>query len=161
MELFTIGYEGLDIDEFTSFLKKKRIQLIADVRKNPVSRKKGFSKHKMAAALKEKGIDYVHLPGLGTPSAWRKQADKGLLTREKMFENFAEEIIPTHPDEMDQLRQLMREKRMALLCYEADATDCHRKCLADEIVKLEKGKVEVVDLKLTVSKVKPLREANL
>lgn len=160
MELFTVGYEGLDIDEFTSFLKKKRIQLIADIRKNPVSRKKGFSKHKMAAALKEKGIDYIHMPGLGTPSAWRKLADKGMLTREKMFENFVEEIIPTHPDEMNELRKLMRQKRMALLCYEADASDCHRSFVAEEIARLENGQVEVVDLKFTIDKARPLREAS-
>lgn len=158
MEIYTVGYEGLDIEEFTSFLKKKRIQMIADIRKNPVSRKKGFSKHKMAAALKEKKIDYIHLAGLGTPSAWRKLADQGLMTREKMFEEFVDKIIPTHPEELEQLRKLMKEKRVALLCYEADASDCHRSFVAHELQRLEKGKLEVVDLKLVVPKVRPLRD---
>lgn len=50
MDLFTVGYEGLEIDDFTKFLKRHRIQLVADLRKNPVSRKRGFSKHKLAEA---------------------------------------------------------------------------------------------------------------
>lgn len=157
MEVYTIGYEGLEIDEFVDYLKSKRIQLVADIRKNPVSRKKGFSKHKMAQALREKKIDYIHIPGLGTPSAWRKQADAGLLTRDKMFQKFVDEVIPQHPDDLKTLRDLIRDKRTVLLCYEADADDCHRSFVADELKRLERGQLQVVDLKLVVD-TRPLRK---
>ena len=146
MELYTVGYEGLDIDEFTVFLKKKKIQVIADLRKNPVSRKKGFSKHKLAEQLKLKKIDYAHFPALGTPSAWRKLEDQGKITRKKMFEEYVDKIIPQGEKEIETLRQMLREKRIALLCYEADATDCHRSFVAQEIFRLEKKKLEIVDL---------------
>jgi uncharacterized protein (DUF488 family) len=147
MELYTVGYEGCDIDEFTDFLKKKKIQLIADLRKNPVSRKKGFSKNKMAEQLKLRKIDYMHLPGLGTPSAWRKLEAQGKITRKKMFEEYVDKIIPQGSKEIDALRNLMKEKRVALLCYEADPTDCHRSFVAKEIWRLEKKKLDIVDLK--------------
>lgn len=146
MELYTVGYEGLDIDEFTAFLKKKKIQLIADVRKNPVSRKKGFSKNKMAEQLKLKKIDYAHFPALGTPSAWRKLEHEGKITRKKMFEEYVDKIIPQGEKEIEALRKLMKEKRIALLCYEADATDCHRSFIAQEIWRLEKKKLDIVNL---------------
>lgn len=147
MELYTVGYEGLDIDEFTDFLKKKKIQIIADLRKNPVSRKKGFSKNKMAEQLKLKKIDYIHFPKLGTPSAWRKLENEGKITRKKMFEEYVDKIIPQDPEDIETLRKMLKEKRIALLCYEADATDCHRSFVAKEIWRLEKKKLEIVHLK--------------
>lgn len=147
MELFTVGYEGCDIDEFTDFLKKKKIQVIADLRKNPVSRKKGFSKNKLAEQLKLKKINYVHFPELGTPSAWRKLEDQGKITRKKLFEEYVDKIIPQGSKEIELLRQMMREKRIALLCYEADDSDCHRSFVAKEIWRLEKKKLDIVNLK--------------
>ncbi len=35
--------KSVDIDEFTLFLKKKKVRVIAYIRKNPVSRKNDFS----------------------------------------------------------------------------------------------------------------------
>ncbi len=74
MKIFTVGYEGQDIQDFVDFLAKNKITIIADVRKNPVSRKKGFSKNKLAESLATQKIGYMHLPNLGVPSAWRKKA---------------------------------------------------------------------------------------
>ncbi len=146
MELYTVGYEGLDVDEFTLFLKKKKIQVIADLRKNPVSRKKGFSKHKLAEQLALKKIAYVHFPALGTPTAWRKLEKDGKITRNKMFEDYVAQIIPRGKIEIKTLREMMKRKRTALLCYEADATDCHRSFVAKEIYRLEKKKLEIINL---------------
>ncbi len=149
MELFTVGYEGMDIDEFTYFLKKNKIQLVADLRKNPVSRKKGFSKNKMAENLATRKIQYLHLGKLGTPTTWRKQQKEGRLSRKKMFQQFVDQVIPNAQEDIDLLKTIMREKRTALLCFEADATDCHRSFVAHEIVKQEKRakhKVEIVNL---------------
>lgn len=42
--VYTIGYEGIDLEQFIDIIKKNHIDTIIDVRKNPVSRKKGFSK---------------------------------------------------------------------------------------------------------------------
>ena len=108
MELYTVGYEGLEIDEFTSFLRKNKIQIIADLRKNPVSRKKGFSKYKMAEQLELKKIAYAHFPALGTPSAWRKLENEGKISRKKMFEDYVEKIIPQGIKEIETLRKLIK-----------------------------------------------------
>ncbi len=66
--IFTIGYEGTDIDRFVATLVEVGIELLVDVRAVTVSRKKGFSKNGLRARLEAEGIQYVHLRGLGDRS---------------------------------------------------------------------------------------------
>jgi uncharacterized protein (DUF488 family) len=146
MTLYTVGYEGCDIEEFVKFLQKKKISVIADLRKNPVSRKRGFSKNKLAEQLGLKKINYVHYKTLGTPTAWRKLESAGRMTREKMFELYVREVLPKASEEIELLRNLLANQSTAILCYEADAIDCHRNYVADELVRLEKRKLKVVHL---------------
>jgi uncharacterized protein (DUF488 family) len=148
MKLYTVGYEGCDIHEFTAALKKKGIKQVADLRKNPISRKKGFSKRLLGEALAEKKIAYIHLPGLGVPTEWRKQAKAEIITRKKMFRDYVKKILPKQQDDIALLKKLMRKKGLALLCYEADASDCHRRFVSDELVRVEKDPVTVVDLEV-------------
>jgi uncharacterized protein (DUF488 family) len=152
MVLYTVGYEGCEISEFVTFLAKKKIEVIADVRKNPISRKKGFSKNKLAAHLREKQIDYVHFKGLGVPSEWRKRAKAKLITRERMFEDYKEKILPEHTEELSEIRKLASEKKLALLCYEHEADDCHRHQVSDRLKRAAKGRLKVVDLLIPVAK---------
>lgn len=65
--VFTVGYEGTDIDRFVRTLKAAGVQQLADVRAVAVSRKPGFSKKKLAARLAEEGIEYLHFVALGDP----------------------------------------------------------------------------------------------
>jgi uncharacterized protein (DUF488 family) len=51
MNLFSIGYEGLNFDEFMSLLSKHGIETVVDIRELPLSRKPGFSKKALANAL--------------------------------------------------------------------------------------------------------------
>lgn len=146
MKLYTVGYEGCDIDEFTEALKLNGIEQVADLRKNPVSRKRGFSKRLLGEALAEKKIEYVHMGSLGVPTEWRKQAKEEIITRQKMFRDYVKKILPKQQEDILALQKLMKEKNLALLCYETDASDCHRRFVSDEIQRVTKGKVEVVDL---------------
>jgi uncharacterized protein (DUF488 family) len=146
MTLYTVGYEGCEVEEFVQFLKKNKIEIIADLRKNPVSRKRGFSKHKLAEQLAKKKIEYVHYVALGTPTIWRKMEKAGRMTRQKMFELFVQQILPGAQKEVQALRDLLNEKNTAILCYEADAKDCHRSFVANEVLRQSKRKIKVVDL---------------
>ncbi|MEV5873468.1 DUF488 family protein [Streptomyces sp. NPDC052101] len=65
--LWSAGYEGRDIDSFVASLLDSRIDVVADVRLTPISRKKGFSKTRLGEMLGEAGIDYTRLRGLGNP----------------------------------------------------------------------------------------------
>src|SRR4051794_32876179 len=77
MRIFTIGYEGATVAEFIAALEHAGVRQIIDVRALPLSRRPGFSKSPLRAALAEAGIDYVHLKALGTPSAGRTAARAG------------------------------------------------------------------------------------
>jgi uncharacterized protein (DUF488 family) len=146
MKLFTVGYEGHEIENFCKKLKRNGIRCVADLRKNPVSRKKGFSKNKLRENLQKYNIEFVHFGGLGVPTLWRNHAKQKLITRKKMFFDYKTRIIPKHLSEIEVLRVLMRYGGLALLCYERDALDCHRHFVSEKIKRLEKDNISVVDL---------------
>src|SRR3984957_3606235 len=70
-EVFGVGYEGQAIGEFISGLRSRGTRVLADVRLNPLSRKRDFNKRILAASLAEAGIGYRHLPELGNPK-WNR-----------------------------------------------------------------------------------------
>ncbi len=128
--LSTIGYEGKTVDEFLSELGEARVELVIDVRAVAASRRPGFSKSAMAAALKERGIDYLHLRALGTPKPGREAARKGRI--EEMRAIFEVQLeTPEAELAMEQADAAARERQSALLCFEADAGCCHRAVVAE------------------------------
>jgi uncharacterized protein (DUF488 family) len=130
--LSTIGYEGKTVDEFLSELGEARVELVIDVRAVAASRRPGFSKSAMAAALKERGIDYLHLRALGTPKPGREAARKGRIDEMRaIFEVQLE--TPEAELAMEQADAAARERHSALLCFEADAGGCHRAVVAERL----------------------------
>ena len=70
---YTLGYEGCDLDEFIAGLKKNKIRRIVDIRRTPVSRKKGFSKNILGAQSTKHDIECFYMgKELGVPAEWRK-----------------------------------------------------------------------------------------
>jgi len=76
---FTIGYEKTTPAAVLGELKRAKVKLLVDTRAVAASRRPGFSKRQLAAALDEQGIAYVHLQKLGTPAAGREAARSGDL----------------------------------------------------------------------------------
>ncbi|HEY0721842.1 MAG TPA: DUF488 domain-containing protein, partial [Gammaproteobacteria bacterium] len=71
MTIYTIGYEGLDIDGFISVLEEHGIDTVIDVRELPLSRKPGFAKKSLANHLQLSGVEYIHIGELGCPKPVR------------------------------------------------------------------------------------------
>ena len=141
MKIFTIGYEGVTMDEFLAALKGAGVEQVIDVRALPLSRRPGFSKNILAATLKDSGIGYVHLKALGTPKPGRDAAKKGdWRTMEQVYAGQLH--LPEAQGQAAQLRDLAAEKRSAVLCFERDPKHCHRTILLRE----EGAGFEVVDL---------------
>lgn len=127
--LFTIGYEGKTQYEMLDELEAARVELVIDVRAVAASRRPGFSKTALAAGLRERGIDYLHLRPLGTPSDGRQAARAGRIGEMRAI--YAEQLET--PEAALALEQALGEacrRRSALLCYEREAADCHRWMLA-------------------------------
>lgn len=141
MTIFTIGYEGVTMDEFIAALHKAGVERVIDVRALPLSRRPGFSKSTLAASLQAAGIDYVHLKALGTPKRGRDAAKKGdVATLREVYDD--QLALPEAQAAAAQMRALAAEKPSALLCYERDPCHCHRTLLLQEEGEGEK----VVDL---------------
>ena len=132
MKLATIGYESATQADVIARLKAAGVEVLIDVRAIAASRRAGFSKTLLAASLNEAGIGYVHLRQLGTPKPGRDAARKGRIGEmHAIFEDHMAE--PAAQLELARATEIAREKKTALLCYEADHAGCHRAILADRI----------------------------
>jgi uncharacterized protein (DUF488 family) len=145
--LYTIGYEKLEQELFLQKLFNNNIELLIDIRKNPISRKRGFSKKQLSSLLNSIGIDYIHFPELGSP----KEARDNLRSNgdfHKFYELFME-YLDQHPEAYEAIEliiNLLEYKKCCILCYESKPEMCHRRILVSEIKKREDGKLEVVHL---------------
>lgn len=133
MLLFTIGYEAVTQADFLAELTRAGVRQVIDVRALPLSRRPGFSKSSLRAALNEAGIDYVHLRALGTPAEGREAARKGRVAElERIYAG--QLALPEALAAAAQLRGLVTEKPSALLCYEREPAGCHRSLLIREVL---------------------------
>ena len=130
--VYTIGYEGTDIDRFVDTLKAVGVRLLADVRAVALSRKKGFSKTALKARLEAEGIAYVHFVALGDPKPGREAARAG------RYDEFLR-IYTRHLAVADScaalasLSELVASHTSCLLCFERDPKECHRSILAERL----------------------------
>lgn len=125
MHFFTIGYEATTVGDFLAALRAAGVQRLVDIRALPLSRRPGFSKSPLRAALAEEGIEYEHLRALGTPAAGREAARRG---RQAELERiYAEQLaLPEAMAASAKLLALAKEAPTALLCFERDPAGCHR-----------------------------------
>jgi uncharacterized protein (DUF488 family) len=130
--LYTIGYEGTDIDRFVATLKAVKIKVLADVRAVAVSRKKGFSKTSLRERLAAEGIAYVHFVDLGDPKPGRDAARAGKYDE---FRGVYSKHLNTAGAQvaLQVLKETVKEERVCLLCFERDPAICHRRMIADRL----------------------------
>lgn len=132
--LFTIGYEGLFFEEFADKLMRNNVKLLCDVRRNPISRKFGFSKKSLATLLPKIGIRYEHLPELGIESESRRHLS--LMSEYKVLFDQYRETLPDKKAGLDKIMSwLSRTKSIALTCFEKDPHHCHRHCISGLLEK--------------------------
>lgn len=139
--LFTIGYEQATQAAVVAALREAGVEVLADIRYLPLSRRPGFSKSSLKAAVEEAGIGYRHFKHLGTPAEGRAAAKRG--DHAELSRVYAGQLeLPEALAQMAELRAMAEEKRVALLCYERDPAGCHRSLLADAVL----GDFQRVDL---------------
>ena len=131
--IWTIGYEQSTVADVIAALTGACVEVLADVRALPLSRRPGFSKTALAGALAEAGIEYRHFKPLGTPADGRAAARAGRhADLERIYAGQLE--LPEAMAAGAELADLAREKRVALLCYERDAQVCHRNLLREAML---------------------------
>lgn len=143
-QLFTVGYEGKSLDAFLDHLEENAIGCLVDVREIAFSRKKGFSKTALSEALEGRGIQYVHLKTLGSPTPLRKELKSG-GDYEKFFRGM-EKHLATQQEGLEQAYDHVVRMRCCLMCYENLAAMCHRKVVARKIKERDGNGLEVMHI---------------
>lgn len=143
IKLFTIGYEGISLEEYLNRLIQNNVKVLVDVRNNPLSMKYGFSKSQLKRFCENLGLQYVHLPEVGIQSEQRQELNNQ-SDYDKLFETYRKtNLTKTVSTQTEILNLLVRNKRIALTCFEANICQCHRKHLAEAIENLPGFKFEV------------------
>lgn len=141
--LFTIGYEGISLEEYLNRLLKNDVKVLVDVRNNPLSMKYGFSKSQLQRYCTSLGIEYVHYPEVGIQPEQRKELNTQ-ADYDKLFVFYRKNnLTKTTTSQVRILNLLKEKKRIALTCFEANICQCHRKHLAEAIENLPNFVYEV------------------
>ena len=134
MTLFTIGHSTRALDEFVRLLQVNNVDLVADVRTAPGSRRMPhFARAAMADELPLRGIEYVHLPELG---GLRKANSDSINTgwRNASFRGYADYMqTDAFAAGLNHLLALAAEHTIAIMCAEAVPWRCHRSLIADAL----------------------------
>jgi uncharacterized protein (DUF488 family) len=142
--LFTIGYEKLLPPELVNELEVAGVERLIDVRYRPQSRRPGMSKTRLGQLLGDHGIAYEHRKALGTPPdiRWYFRNRREAEGREA----FREHVEATAAGALDALAaELDAAPATALLCLEADPAGCHRRVVAEQLLR-RRPELEVIDL---------------
>ena len=134
MTLFTIGHSTRALDEFVQLLQANNVDLVADVRTAPGSRRMPhFARAALADELPLRGIEYVHLPELG---GLRKPKSDSINTgwRNASFRGYADYMqTDAFAAGLDHLLALAAGHALAIMCAEAVPWRCHRSLIADAL----------------------------
>lgn len=126
--IVSIGYEQRSIDELIEHLHHHGVGLLVDVRLNAISRKKGFSKGSLRAALMNAGIDYRHDRELGNPKENRDAFRRGLKSARAAY---SRHLLNGASTVYQDILGVAQKRRIALLCVERDGESCHRSSILE------------------------------
>jgi uncharacterized protein (DUF488 family) len=130
-EIYTIGYEGREIEEFVNRLKSFKITRLIDVREIPSSRKKGFSKSILSERLESENIEYLHFKVLGSPADIR---DK--LRTDGNYDSFFKaysKYLAKNMDAVAEIHGFIISGVNCLMCFERLPNKCHRSAVVNKI----------------------------
>jgi len=133
LDLFSIGYESYDPQTFFLRLKMSDVDCLVDVRKSPISRKKGFSKRQLDEAANRNSIRYVHFGDLGAPKELREEL-KTTRNYDLFFEKYREHLLD-HDESLGELINLIGNSRSCIMCLEHSCLHCHRRVLIETLQK--------------------------
>ena len=137
-EFFTIGHATRPIAVFLELLNVAEVRLVIDVRTAPRSRTNPqFDRDALAASLASFDIEYRHIAELGglRPRQKRIPVSTNAFWQNQSFHNYADYAMsPEFQSGLDELRELGRAKRCAIMCAETLWWRCHRRIIADYLL---------------------------
>ena len=132
--VYTIGHSTRPIEAFIALLEGHGVGTLADVRTVPRSRHNPqFNFDALPASLARHRIEYAPFPGLGgfrharadSPNAgWRNASFRG-------YADYMQ--TPDFAENLADLLDLARDRKVAVMCAEAVPWRCHRSLIADAL----------------------------
>jgi uncharacterized protein (DUF488 family) len=133
--VMTIGHSTRPVKEFIGLLKAHEVQRLVDVRTIPRSRHNPqFNRSELSAALHSARLHYKHMSGLG---GLRHARQDSINTgwHNASFRGFADYMqTPDFQESLDELIDLAKAERVAIMCAEAVPWRCHRSLIADALL---------------------------
>jgi len=146
MIIYTIGHSTRSIPELLAALAPYAIEVVADVRRYPGSRRlPQFAEPALRASIEANGLGYVWIPALGgrrrelpatINTGWRHTAFRGYADHVQS-EEFAEGLF--------ELLMIAHGQRTVIMCAEVLWWRCHRRIIADVLVSLGIDVVHIAD----------------
>jgi hypothetical protein len=132
--LVTLGYESKSLEAYLNQLLREGVTLLCDVRRNPLSRKYGFSKRTLSHSCEGVGIRYEHVPELGIPSGERQDLETQ-TDYDNLFAAYRRQTLQKQTKTLIKIAGWIKEEgqRVALTCFELLPQQCHRHCVADAL----------------------------
>lgn len=132
--IWTIGHSTHPLEEFLAMLHSFSIELLADVRRYPGSRKyPQYNKDQLEISLPEHQIDYLQLENLGG----RRKVDpesENTVWRNASFRGYADYMETDQFEKaLEHLKDLAQNSRTAIMCSEAVWWRCHRSMVSDAL----------------------------
>lgn len=126
--IFTIGHSNHTWETFSQLLTSNDVELLVDVRSNPVSRFAPFANYRTLPNLLESAsIDYEFMGG----SLGGKPSDKAMYDSKGKPDYHKIRSLDEFQDAINQLAGMASRRRTAILCSEEDPSRCHRLLLLE------------------------------
>jgi len=147
--IWTVGHSVRSLDEFLAVLAAHEIELVADVRRFPGSRRlPHYTAPALEAALATRGVAYRWLPALGG----RRRPDPASPNdgwRHPAFRAYADYLATeAFAAGLFELLMVAQGLRTAVVCAEVLWWRCHRRIIADVLVSLGVPVVHIRDARL-------------
>jgi uncharacterized protein (DUF488 family) len=146
IKIWTIGHSTRSIDDFIKILKIYNIELLADIRSFPGSKRyPHFNKNKLDLILAGNHIEYLHIPELG---GWQNlnSVSRNSIANKSSFKSYTD-YMATDPfiDGIKLLKIISNKKRTALMCAEANWRKCHRSMISDFLKSKRHTIIHIID----------------
>lgn len=135
-QVLTIGHSNRDLSDFIYLLRSHRVEVVADVRRFPGSRRyPHFQKDALSDALADVGIGYIHYPELGGRRGKPAEDSPNTGWRVESFAAYADYMATdAFTDALETFASQAAERRAAIMCSEAVPWRCHRRLIADALI---------------------------
>lgn len=138
LPFFTIGHSNRSIGEFVDLLREQQVEILADIRKIPMSRANPqFNESALRESLHAFQIAYDHIAALGGLRGKARTLDAAIngLWENKSFHNYADYAL-SEPFRagLRHMIEMGHDRRTAIMCSEAVWWRCHRRIVADYLI---------------------------